>query len=76
MTDNIITVDLKHDGSAWIGPQRIVSPSRNPDLCCARSLRALGMPLDAIVHLRKLGMIVRRSTVGFLLRDERLKAAA
>jgi hypothetical protein len=76
MTDNTLVIDVLTDGSAWIGPQRIASPSRNPDLCCARSLRALGMPLDAILHLRKLGMIVRRSTVGFLLRDERLKTAA
>jgi hypothetical protein len=69
--DNIVTVDLLNNGSAWVGSNRVSAPSATPERSCARTLRDLGASLDTIVRFRRMGQIVRQSTMSFLLRDHR-----
>jgi hypothetical protein len=75
MTSNMITADIKQDGSVWVGSNRVSGPSAMPDRSAARSLHNLGFSPDVIVRFRRMGQIVRQSTLSFLLRDHRAVTA-
>jgi hypothetical protein len=74
--DNIIYVDILSNGESWYGPTRIASKSNYPELNAAKSLRSLGIDLAAPVSIRKMGVVVRHSTIEFILRHERAERIA
>lgn len=69
MSDAIV-LDILSNGEAWFGSNRVASRSAYPELNAARSLRGLGINLDTPVAIRKMGQIVRHSTLAFLLRSD------
>jgi hypothetical protein len=75
VTNNIIYVDILSNGESWFGSNRIASKSAYPELNAAKSLRGLGINLDTPVAIRKMGVVVRHSTVEFILRHERAETA-
>jgi hypothetical protein len=75
MSDTVIVADLLNNGSVWVGPNRVAAPSATPELSCARFLRGLGPSLDTIVQFRRMGQIVRQSSLYFLLREDAPKRA-
>jgi hypothetical protein len=74
MTDAIV-LDILSNGEAWFGSNRIASRSNYPELSAAKSLRGLKFNLETPVTFRRLGQIVRHSTIEFILRHERAETA-
>jgi hypothetical protein len=72
---DIIVADLLNNGSVWVSSNRVSAPSATPEISCARSLRGLGASLDTIVKFRRMGQIVRQSSLHFLLREDAPKRA-
>ena len=69
MTDAIV-LDILSNGEAWFGSNRIASKSAYPELNAAKSLRGMKFDPETPVTFRRLGQIVRHSTLAFLLRSD------
>jgi hypothetical protein len=67
--DAMITLDVLTSGEVWHNSSRIASKSAEPFQNAAKSLRAMGIPLNAVLIFRKLGQVVRWTSIGFVLRE-------
>jgi hypothetical protein len=70
VSDNVIVVDLLHNGAAFVANAQLTPANRAPIIAAARALRSLGLPLDTPVTLRRFGQTVRHSSISFLLRPD------
>jgi hypothetical protein len=66
MTNDVIIVDLKHDGSAWRGRDLISGAGLDPVGKCARALKNLGLPLSTPIVFRRFGKVVKASSIARL----------
>ena len=66
-----IEIDVLSTGEAWHRGHRIAARSGHPELAAAKYLHGLGFPPEQPLHFRKMGVVTKCSTVGFLIRSER-----
>ena len=69
-----VYVDIAHDDATYISAHKLTPPTRFWAKAAASALRGLGLPLDSAVTFRRRGETIRKSSIGFLLRENSVTA--
>jgi hypothetical protein len=68
--DNIITVDIMHDDSAWIGKLLLTPPTKFCQKAVATALSGLGLPPSSSIAFRRHGRVVRTVSLEYAVRGK------